>query len=145
MYIKQLSVYIENVKGSLRELVELLGKNEINLVALSISDTTGFGIIRFIVKSADVEKTMNILGAGGYIAKVNDVICVQIPHKPLGFANILKILEENNISVEYTYSFCQSTLDDAVMIIRPSDKEKSIAVLNSAGVTIVSQQQVDSF
>ena len=97
MFVKQISVYLENAKGSLRELVELLGKNEINLLALSIADTTGFGIIRMIVKSVDLEKTSAVLKEHGYISKTNDVVCVRIPHRPLGLANVLRLLEENNI------------------------------------------------
>jgi hypothetical protein len=101
MYIKQISVYLENVKGSLRELTALLGESQVNLLALSIADTTGFGIVRCIVKSADIDRAVAVLKNGGYIAKINSVICVSIPHRPMGLSNVLNILEKNDISVEY--------------------------------------------
>ena len=145
MFVKQISVYLENAKGSLRELVELLGKNEINLLALSIADTTGFGIIRMIVKSVDLEKTSAVLKEHGYISKTNDVVCVRIPHRPLGLANVLRLLEENNISVEYSYSFCRSTLTDASVILRPSDKQACIDALKAGKISLISQEQVDEF
>ena len=145
MFVKQISVYLENAKGSLRELVELLGKNDINLLALSIADTTGFGIIRMIVKSVDLEKTSSILKDSGYISKTNDVVCVRIPHAPMGLANVLTILETNNISIEYSYSFCRSTLTDASVIIRPSDKTACIEYLKAGNISLISQEQVDEF
>lgn len=145
MYVKQISVYLENVKGSLRELVELLGNNGVNLLALSVADTAGFGIIRLIVKSTELEKAQSVLREGGCVARVNDVICVRIPHKPLGLARVLQALEDKDISVEYSYSFCRSTLDDAVLILRPSDGDAALAALSSANVTLVEQTQVDEF
>ena len=145
MFVKQISVYLENAKGSLRELVELLGKNDINLLALSIADTTGFGIIRMIVKSVDLEKASNILKDNGYISKTNDVVCVRIPHAPMGLAKVLSVLENNNISIEYSYSFCRSTLTDASVIIRPSDKSACIDALKAGNIATISQEQVDEF
>lgn len=145
MFIKQISVYLENTKGSLRELTELLGKAEINLLALSVADTTDFGIVRCIVKSSDIYNACQILRESGFIVKTNEVICVQIPHIPLSFSGILEILEKNDISVEYSYSFCRSTLADAIVIIRPSDKERCVDILKSENVRVVTQEQVDNF
>ena len=145
MFVKQISVYLENAKGSLRELAELLGKNDINLLALSIADTTGYGIIRMIVKSHQLEKTSETLRANGYISKTNDVVCVRIPHAPLGLARVLTILESNNISIEYSYSFCRSTLTDASVIIRPSDKMACVEALKAGNIALISQEQVDEF
>ena len=145
MFIKQISIYLENVKGSLRELTQLLGENGINLLALSIADTSGFGIIRCIVKSSDVEKTLSVLRDNGNIARVNSVVCVGIPHRPLGLANVLKLLEDNDLFVEYSYSFCRSTADDAVLIIRTNDKDEAARVLTDAGVHLLSSAEVDAF
>jgi len=145
MYIKQISIYLVNVKGSLRELTQLLGENNINLLAMSVADTSGFGIVRCIVKSSDVEPAMEALKEGGYVAKINNVICMRIPHKPCGLANALRVLEDNDISVEYTYSFCRSTLDDAVLIVRPSDKDKGAKAFADCGIGMISQEEVDNF
>lgn len=145
MFIKQVSVFLENSKGTLKELTRVLGENDVNLLALTIADTAGFGIIRCIVKSDDVDKALEVLKENGYIAKANKVLCVGMPHKPMGLANVLALIEENDISIEYSYSFCRSTLDDAVIIIRPSDKEKCAKLLADAGVNIITQQEVDKF
>ena len=145
MNIAQVSIFIENKKGTLRELTELLGREHINLLALSLADTSGFGIARCIVKSTETDRAVSILRENGYISRINHVVCVRIPNKPMSFASILSLLEQNDISVEYAYSFCQSTLSDAVIIIRPSNREKCEQVLEENGIEMVSQAQVDSF
>ena len=145
MFIRQVSIFLENVKGSLRELTELLGKNDINLLALCIADTSGFGIVRCIVKGEDVDRSVDILRKNGYISKVNSVICIRVPHRPLGLSNVLNILEQQDIAVEYAYSFCRSTLDDAVVIIRPSDKDKCLEILQKNSINLVTQDELDMF
>ncbi|MDO4581550.1 MAG: acetolactate synthase [Bacillota bacterium] len=145
MFIKQISVYLENVRGSLCEMTECLGQHQINLLAIAIADTSGFGIIRFIVKDDAVDDALAALRGGGYIAQVNDVICISMAHQPNGLAAVLRLIEDNGISIEYAYSFCRSTLTDAVVIIRPSDKHLCEQVLEQAGITMVSQREVDAF
>lgn len=145
MFIKQVSVFLENTKGTLRQMTQVLGESGINLLAMSVADTAGFGIVRLIVRSADVEKTVSVLRAEGDIARVNDVVCVQIPHRPLGLANVLRVLEEKGVSIEYSYSFCRSTIDDAVIILRPSDKKVCVQALEEAGIRVIAQEEVDGF
>ncbi len=144
MFVKQISVYLENVRGSLRELTELLGKAGIDLMALSIADTASFGIIRCIVKDSQIDPALHLLRDNGQIAKVNSVVCVCVPDRPLGLSNVLTLLESAGISIEYTYSFYKNTGDNAVIIIRPSDKEKCVRVLEEGGIRMLSQTQVDS-
>lgn len=145
MFISQISIFLENVRGSLRGMAELLGEKEVNLLAISIADTSGFGIVRVIVKSTEIERTLSVLHEAGYIAKPNHVVGVRVPHKPMGLAKVLACLDDADISVEYSYSFYRSTPDDACIIIRPSDLERSISVLKAAGISIVSQEEVDGF
>ncbi len=145
MFIKQVSVFLENTKGTLRQMTQLLGESGINLLAMSVADTSGFGIVRLIVKSADVDRTVTVLRADGDIARINDVVCVRIPHKPLGLAEVLEVLEKSGVSIEYSYSFCRSTIDDAVIILRPSDKNICVQALSAAGISMISQEEVDRF
>ncbi|MBR7082222.1 MAG: hypothetical protein IKI49_05940 [Oscillospiraceae bacterium] len=145
MFIKQISVFLENRKGSLREFTELLGNENINLLALSLADASGFGIARCIVKSNDTDRALALLRENGYIARTNSVVCVRIPNRPMAFSSILSVLEENDVFLEYAYSFCQSTLSDAVILIRPSDKDRCEKALSENGVTMVSQEEVDRF
>lgn len=143
MFVRQISIYLENVKGSLREITQLLGDNNIDLKALSIADTMSFGIVRCIVAEDQIEKTMAILREHGNIAKVNNVICVCIPDKPSGLSKVLTLIEDAGISIEYTYSFYKSTGDNAVLIIRPSEKRRTVAVLSENGIQMLNQAEID--
>jgi hypothetical protein len=145
MFISQISIFLENVRGSLRGMAELLGEKEVNLLAISIADTSGFGIVRIIVKSNEIERTLSVLHEAGYIAKPNRVVCVRVPHKPMGLAKVLACLDDAGISVEYSYSFYRSKPDDACIIVRPSELERSVDVLQSAGISMVGQEEVDGF
>ena len=145
MYIKQISVFLENTKGTLSQMTKLLGENGVNLLAMTVADNAGFGIVRIIVKSEDVYKAVGALRNAGDMARVSDVICVRIPHKPMGLAEVLNVLEEKDISIEYSYSFCRTNIDDAVIILRPSDKAAGVEALTAAGVVLISQEEVDEF
>ncbi len=144
MFIKQISVFLENTVGALRELTELLGKGGIDLLALSIADTQSFGIVRLIVSSADVDKAMQLLKEGGCIAKVNHVICAAVPDRPLGLCELLTVIEQADLSVEYMYSFLRNTGDgQAHMILRLNDGQKAARVFNMKNITLLSQEDVD--
>lgn len=143
MFVKQISIYLENVKGSLREITQLLGDNNIDLKALSIADTMSFGIVRCIVEEGQIEKAVNLLKENGNIAKVNNVICVCIPDKPSGLSKVLTLIEDAGISIEYTYSFYKNTGDNAVLIIRPSEKRRTVAVLSENGIQMLNQAEID--
>jgi len=143
MFVKQISIYLENVRGSLNELTQLLGENGINLLALSLADTSNFGIVRCITREAQTEEAAALLRDKGYIAKVNNVLCVCVPHEPLGLAKVLKVIDDADISVEYLYSFYESTGSDAVLIIRPSEKTRCHNVLTENGIKLLDQEQVN--
>ena len=145
MFIQQISVYLENVRGSLCELTQLLGEKDINLLALSVADTAGFGIVRIIVRGEEIDRTKLSLREAGFIAKQSDVVCVSIPHRPLGLASVLRIMNELDLSVEYTYSFCRGTGADAVLIIRASDNGQCAEALAANGIRLLSQSEVDNF
>ena len=106
MYVKQISVFLENRAGSLAGVTRLLGENGFDLMSLSIADTTDFGILRGIV--ADYKKAQTVLQDAGYSVKVSDVLCVSVPDHPGALANVLSILSENGIGLEYLYSFFRS-------------------------------------
>jgi hypothetical protein len=147
MFITQISVYLENNKGTLRSLTKILGQNDIDLLALSIADTTHFGIIRIIVREKDVEFATNVLRENGFISKVNHVICVAVPNKPAGLDSVLEIIEKNNISIEYMYSLNYIIEDKALMILRLSkedmDKEQIVELLTKSGLMVVKQDDIN--
>ncbi len=144
MFVRQISIYLENIHGSLVELTALLGQNNVDLKALSIADTASFGIVRCIVSEPEIEKTLSMLRENGYIAKANNVICVCVPDKPSGLSNILTLLSDAGISIEYIYSFYKNTGDNAVLIIRPSEKRKSVQIFEENGIKLLSQNEIDS-
>jgi len=143
MFGKQISIYIENIRGALNEVVTLLGQGGVDLMALSVADTASFGIVRCIIKEEQLEKASSILREAGHISKVNNVICVCVPDKPMGLATVLDLIKEAGISIEYIYSFYKNTGDNAVLILRPSEKTRCVNVLNENGIRTLTQEEVN--
>ena len=144
MFVKQISVFLENTPGSLRELTHLLGSNGIDLMALSVADTQNFGIIRIIIEENSIDNALRLLRSAGFTARVNNVVCAVVEDVPLGLCKLLELIEETGASVEYMYSFLRSTGDRALMILRLSDQEVSTQKLIDLGVQLTSQAEVNA-
>ncbi len=147
MFITQISVYLENNKGTLRSLTKILAENKIDLLALSIADTTHFGLVRIILREADVENAIKVLREDGFMAKTNHVICVAVPNKPAGLDSVLAIIEENNISIEYMYSLNYIIGNKALLVLKLSaenmDKEQIAKLLASKNVMMIEQGEIN--
>ena len=135
MQIRQVSVFLENKVGRVMEITEVLGENTINLRALSLADTSDFGILRMIVDKVD--QAIQVLKDKGFIVKETEVVAVEVPDKPGGLAQVLEILCIANINVEYMYAFFEQPNDKALLIFRFEDIDKAIEVLGSKGIQIV--------
>ena len=145
MFIKQISVFLENHPGALREMTELLGKGGVDLLALSVADTQNFGIIRIIVESSQIDPALALLRDNGYIAKVNHVICAEVPDRPMGLCELLAMIEKANLSVEYMYSFQRaSAKGEAALILRLNNGEKAAKLFQMNNVRTLSQEEVDA-
>ena len=145
MFIKQISVFLENTPGALREMTEILGKGGVDLLALSIADTQNFGIVRLIVHSEQIDPAVELLKNAGYIAKVNHVICATVPDRPLGLCELLAIIENAGLSVEYMYSFLRRASEaNAHMILRLNDGKRAAQIFAMKDVAMLSQEEVDS-
>ena len=145
MFIKQISVFLENHPGALREMTELLGKGGVDMLALSVADTQNFGIIRLIVESAQIDPAVQALRDNGYIAKVNHVICAEVPDRPMGLCELLALIEKANLSVEYMYSFLRASRQgEAALILRLNNGEKAAKLFQMNNVKTLSQEQVDT-
>lgn len=140
MKIRQISVFIENKSGRLSDVVELLGENNINIRALSLADTSDFGILRLIVN--EPEKAYTLLREKDFTVGATDVIAVSVPDKPGGLATILLLLKENNISVEYMYAYVEKSADYAIMFFRFEDTDETLELLKKEGVKILSGSEV---
>lgn len=145
MFIKQISVFLENRPGTLRELTALLGENRIDIRELSVADTQNFGIVRMIVRSNVLEKTMGLLKQAGYTARENRVICAEIPDEAGGLARLLGIIEDAGLSVEYMYSFRRNAEGMVLMVLRLSDQDEGCRILREAGVVVHSQDEADKY
>ena len=143
MYVKQISVFIENSPGKLADFTRLLGDNNIDLVSLSIADTTNFGILRLIVNQP--AKAEQVLRAAGLTVTLTNVIAVSVADKPGGFAQAMASLARADISVEYMYAFLTpQTKERACIIMRVEDNDKTLKLLQDSGVDILDEQQVYS-
>ncbi len=140
MYVKQISVFIENTPGRLADFTKLLGENQIDLVSLSIADTTHFGILRGIV--ADYERAEKLISEAGYTVRLTDVLAASVPDVPGGLAKVLGMLSENGISIEYLYSFVRNAGKNALIIFRVEELDKAAQALKDNGVRLLTQEEV---
>ena len=136
MFIKQLSIFIENKVGRLQAIMDTLSANDINIRALSIAETTEFGILRII--TPDVEKAKKVLREVDVISKITDVIAVYIDDKAGGLAKMLKSITDANVNVEYMYAFLGRTEGKALMVLKADDEAKAEKALTASGMELAS-------
>lgn len=140
MSVKQFSVFIENAPGSLAAFAGLMSENGIDLVSLSMADTTHFGILRAI--AGDNEAAVRVLARSGYTVKLTDVLGVSVPDTPGALSRALDVLAEGNISVEYLYSCVHGAAGQAWIIIRADDPVRGEALLKEAGVVLLTEEEI---
>src|SRR5512138_1751274 len=135
MKVEQISIFIENKSGRLAEVTRILGEADINIRALSLADTTDFGILRLIVN--DREKAKALLKESGFTVSKTEVVAVEVPDRPGGLYQILKKLESDAINVEYMYAFVERCGENAVIIFRFDETDRAIASLLQSGFTVL--------
>ena len=140
MTINQISIFIENRKNALSELTNVLATHNINIRAMSLADTSDFGIARIIVDN--VEQVMGALERSHYIVKSTPVIAVEIPDEAGSLNKILKILADNGRNVEYMYGFTGRKTNSAYMIIRCTDVAETEKVCEKNGIRMVGQEEL---
>ena len=140
MFIKQLSLFVENKSGRLAEITSIIAGAGIDIRALSIADTTNFGILRIIVDKPD--EAERILREAGLTVSLTNVIAIGIPDVPGGFAHAMKALSDAEISVEYMYAFISRDKGKAFVIIRVDNDEKAMEALRDAGVVLLSAEEI---
>ena len=140
MAIKQLTVFVQNKKGTVVSVTEILSKNNVNLRALSIAETQDFGILRLIVN--DEKTAEKVLLENGYLIKVIDVVGVKIGDEPGKLTEALAVLDKENINVEYMYAFMARTEKHAYVVLRVEDNAVAEAALSAAGFKIITEADV---
>ena len=140
MLVKQISVFLENKEGRVAQVTKILSEADINIRALSIADTTEFGILRLIVdKPEDAEKSLR---DEGYTVSITEVIARSIEDEPGGLAKALEVLHRDRISVEYIYAFISKTSHKANVILRVEDCDRAIETLTEGGFLVLKASEV---
>lgn len=140
MAIKQLTVFVQNQRGTVVSVTDILSKNNVNIRALSIAETQDFGILRLIVN--DENTAERVLAENGYLIKVIDVVGVKIGDAPGKLTEALAVLDKANINVEYLYAFMLRTEKHAYVVLRVEDNEAAESVLEQAGFHMITDADV---
>jgi hypothetical protein len=141
MIIKQLSIFLENKSGRLSEVLSVLGEAGISIKALTIADTSEYGILRMIV--SDDAKALEALRNQGFSVNLTDVISIATPSEAGSFARILNIMAARKISVEYMYAFSFS--QKAAIVMRPEDITRTIDVMKENGIDFITNNDLRHF
>jgi hypothetical protein len=135
MKVDQLSIFLENRAGRLAEVTRILSESGVNIRALSLADTSDFGILRLIV--SDFDKAKENLKAGGFTVGRTTVVAVEVPDKPGGLHSILDMLRDAKVNVEYMYAFVSQASTNAVIIFRFDRTDQAIELLQKNGIPMV--------
>ena len=141
MAIKQLTIFVQNKKGTVVSVTDILSKKNINLRALSIAETQDFGILRLIVN--DEKTAESVLLENGYLIKVIDVVGVKIGDEPGKLTEALDVLDKADINVEYMYAFLANADNNAYVVLRVEDNKLAEDALLGAGFALVSEEDID--
>ena len=142
MTIKQVSVFAENRSGGILDVIRALGENQVDIRALSVADTQGFGILRLIVD--DVDRARQVLSDNGTIFSITEVVGVKVPDSPGGLAGVLGLMAQNEINVDYLYAFVSVSGSSAYVVLRVQDIPQAVKVLTEGGVELVSEKDIAS-
>ena len=142
MKVEQISIFIENKSGRLAEITRILGEGGINIRALSLADTSDFGILRLIVN--DVESANKVLKEKGFTVNKTEVVAVEVPDRPGGLGAILRTLDAEQINVEYMYAFVERCGGNAVIIFRFDEADKAINALKANNFSVLAGERLYS-
>ena len=139
MTVKQLSVFIENRRGRLGEVLHFLKENKVSILSMSLADTSEFGLLRLIVN--DPEKGSKVLNEAGFASTVTEVIIIKLPHVAGALQGILELISENEIDIEYAYGLSVEA-EDATIVVKTSQIDKACSVLRENGIGTMSAEEL---
>ncbi len=140
MKVQQISVFLENKSGRLAKLTDVLGESGINIRALSIADTSDFGILRLIVSQP--QQAFKVLKEAGFTVSMTDVIAVEVEDKPGGLAKVLSVLESAGINIEYLYAFLEKSSNDALVVFRVEQIDEAVSLLAKNNINVLKGEEV---
>lgn len=135
MFVNQIAVFLENRAGRINEFAACLAKANINMIAMSIADTTDYGILRVITD--DNERAMQVLRQGGFNIASTYLVGFEVDDKPGAMQEVLDILNKNNINIGYLYSFVRPIENKAIILIKVDDNEHVAKVLQDNGISLI--------
>ncbi len=135
MFAKQLTVFIENRTGRLSEVLNVLKENQVNILSMSLADTTEYGLLRLIVDNAALGKEKLI--ENGFSSLLSDVSIIKIAHTAGSLQKLLKIIDKGGVNIEYMYGLSIDS-EEAYVVLKASDSEKIDEILTTNGVTTLS-------
>ena len=141
-YVDQLSIFLENKEGRLLNTLDIIEDLNINIRALSIADTSEFGILRLIVTNP--VKVKEKLEANDFIVKITKVLAVAISDEPGGLNKILRLLNDNDINLEYLYAFVEQKTYNAIVILRLENMDEGLKILKEGNANIISSEEIYS-
>lgn len=142
MFIQQVSVFLENSAGRLQSALDVIKNENINIVSLSLADTSDYGMLRMIVSNPELAKSA--LKEAGLSAHLTDVIAIKLPHTVGSLQNVVKSIADAGISIEYMYAL--STKDEnACIVIKPGDKEACMNSLSKLNLNFVTNEEIKNF
>lgn len=142
MAIKQLSIFVENREGTLVTITDAIAKAEVDIRAMSVADTKDFGIFRLIV--TDYDKAKAALEDANCFVSITEVVGVAVEDKPGALADVVRILADHNINIEYMYAFITVSKQYAFVVLRVADNEAAEEILVENGIKLVSEDQIQS-
>lgn len=140
MKIKQLSIFLQNRMGSLSKPLEVLSENGINIRAMCMADTSEFGILRLVVDNP--LKGKEVLEENNFLVKITEIIGVEMNDAPGGLTDVLKVIKDNEIDLEYLYAFTHDKVDKAILLLHAEDIDKLIKVIEDNDIVIVPSAEV---
>jgi hypothetical protein len=135
MKLHQLSVFVENTPGHLRAPCRVLAEAGINLTTLSLADTREYGILRLII--SEWQKAKTVLEKANFVVNVIEVLAIEVPDRPGGLDDVLRVIEQAGVNVEYMYAFAKKSNDRAVLVFRFSDIDAAILALEQAKINVI--------
>lgn len=142
MFVKQISVFVENKFGRISEIINALAEKSIDISALSLADTSEFGILRLIVDKPEL--AVEVLKDEGVIVKLSDVLAIAIDDVPGGLAKALTVLTDANVVIEYMYAFIGKADGKAMTVIRVDDEAKAVEALKNGGVALLTTEDISA-
>ncbi len=142
MKVEQIAIFLENKSGRLADITSILAGHGINIRAMSLADTADFGILRIIVN--DTNNAKQILRDNGFTVGTTEVLVVEVQDKPGGLAEVLQIIKDGDLNIEYMYAFTQKSGDTGLIIFRFDEIDDAVNVLMKAGVRLLSGEEVYS-